>query len=71
MIPIFLAGYCLGIATLWIFLELLALIMCRRAPPVTLHHRKNRDAAERRVSREGWEGIDYKFLGMGDREDVR
>jgi hypothetical protein len=40
----------------------------RGEPP---HHRKHRDAAERRLSREGREGIDYKFLGMGDREDVR
>lgn len=37
------------------------------------HHRKNRDAPARTLSRElnEQDGIDYKFLGMGDREDVR
>ena len=30
MTAMFLAGYCLGIATLWIFLELMALRLCER-----------------------------------------
>ena len=72
MTAMLLAGFCLGIATLWIFLELLALIMRRRAPPVTLHHRKHRDAAERRLSREGRDNEDrvcYQFMGATGHEE--
>lgn len=50
-----------------------ALASTRGEPP---HHRKYRDAAERWLSREGRElnerdRVQYEFLGMADREDVR
>ncbi|MFL9904631.1 hypothetical protein PQR71_41975 [Paraburkholderia fungorum] len=66
MTTMFLAGFCLGIATLWIFLELISLAARRRAP--TLHHRRaNRDkpipyAPPQWEREEG--GVDYKWLGM-------
>jgi hypothetical protein len=64
--------YALGAISMGLFMVLMmAWHYARRPKPPTLHHRKHRDAAERRLSREGREGIDYKFLGMGDREDVR
>jgi len=65
--------YALGAISMALFMVLMMAWHCARRPkPPALHHRKNRDAAERRLSREvGERGIDYKFLGMGDREDVR
>jgi hypothetical protein len=64
--------YALGAISMGLFMVLMmAWHYARKPKPPTLHHRKHRDAAERRLSREGREGIDYKFLGMGDREDVR
>jgi len=42
----FIAGFCLGVAALWAFLELISLAARRRAPPLTLHGRKSLDRPE-------------------------
>ena len=79
MTSIFLAGFCLGMAALWIFLELIS--MRRRVPPVTMHHRrKYRDEPERHLYSELCEGIDalremrergidYRWLGVTGSEE--
>lgn len=46
MTTVFLAGFCLGIAALWAFLELISLAARRRAPPLTLRGRKSLDRPE-------------------------
>jgi hypothetical protein len=71
MTTIFLAGFCLGIATLWIFLELIALMARRRVPPLTLHRRKNRDRPVPYIP-PAWEreegGVDYRFINLTGEE---
>lgn len=70
MTPMFLAGFCIGIAALWIFLELIALAARRSAP--TFHHRRaNRDKPIPYVPPQ-WEreegGIDYRFINITGEE---
>jgi hypothetical protein len=68
---LFLAGFAFGIATLWAFLELIALVARRRVPPPTLHRRKNRDRPIPYIS-PAWEreeGVRYEFLGQTGMEE--
>lgn len=67
----FLTGFCFGVAALWIFLELIALAAKRRAPPPTLHRRKNRDRPIP-YTPPAWgreEGVRYEFLGQTGMEE--
>lgn len=62
--------YALGAISMGLFTVLMMAWHCARRPkPPALHHRKNRDAAERRLSREGWEGIDYKWINIAGEEE--
>lgn len=69
-ILICLAFYALGAISMGLFMVLMmAWRYARRPKPPALHHRKNRDAAERRLSREGREGIDYKWINIAGEEE--
>jgi hypothetical protein len=69
--------YALGAISMGLFMALMmAWHYARRPKPPTLHHRKHRDAAERRLSREiqagmaelnerdGEDRVRYEFLGQ-------
>jgi len=80
IILICLAFYGLGAISMGTFIVLLGAYQeAKRPPPPTKHARRYRDDPKRHLSREVQQGIregerdgiDYKFLGMGDREDVR
>jgi hypothetical protein len=71
LVPTFLAGFCFGIAALWIFLELIALAARRRTPPPTIYRRANRDKPIPYVA-PPWEreegGVDYRFINLTGEE---
>jgi hypothetical protein len=65
--------YALGAISMGLFMVLMMAWHCARRPkPPTLHHRKHRDAAERRLSRDTdmaeVGGIEYRFLGATGEE---
>ena len=69
-ILICLAFYALGAISMGLFMVLMmAWHYARRPKPPTLRYRKHRGAAERRLSREGWEGIDYKWINIAGEEE--
>jgi hypothetical protein len=68
-----LAFYALGAISMGMFMVLMmAWRYALRPKPPTLHHRKHRDAAERRLSRNAdmaeVGGIEYRFLGATGEE---
>ena len=65
--------YALGAISMGLFMVLMmAWHYARRPKPPTLHHRKHRDAAELRLSREGRDNEDrvcYQFMGATGHEE--